>query len=488
MPLPDQFTLSLESNDFPCDRLRVRAFTGTERISRVFDLRIDVVCLDHDGPSAESMAGARVTLVIDRASGPADGWHGTRHIHGVVAEVTDRLAATDNLRVYRIRVVPRAFLLRLIETQLIYMNLTVPQILEQKLASVGLSSAVELRLSGSYPVRDFVVQYKESDLAFVSRLAEHIGIGFIFEHDETNDRIVFTDQNTAFHTASGAERIAYRAHGEHENVFELEATRRIVPSFYAVRDYNYQIPLVDLTSLYDLPTGFAGGVVDQGSHYMTPSEGAALVRVRAEERQATQLVYTGRSNVPAISAGMWFTLEDHPDLPPLELVVTEVEHRGSEVVAGIGHQGEPAYECSFQAIPRDRTYRPPQETPAPRIHGVVHGIVDPGPGGSMTLAQIDAQGRYMVRFLFDTAPPPGAAPSLPVRMAQNHVGENYGTHLPLKPGTEVLVGFVDGDPDRPIILGAVYNPAKPSPVNRSNAITHRVQTQTGITVDMVEKT
>jgi type VI secretion system secreted protein VgrG len=484
----DELTLTLESNDFPCDRLRIRTLTGTERIGRVFDFRLDVVCLDHEGPSAAAMAGARATLVIDRAEGPAVGWHGTRRIHGVVAEVADRLAAHTGLRAYRLRLVPRAFLLSLIETQQIFMNVTVPQVIQQKLASVGLADAVELRLQGSYPVREFVVQYKESDLAFVSRLAEHLGIGFVFEHDEQGDRIVFVDDNVGFHTVAGAERIPFRPRGEQDAVFELESLRRIIPSFYAVRDYNYRIPLVDLTSLHELGTGFAGGVVDQYSHYKTPAEGAALVRVRAEERQATQLVHTGRSVVPVLSAGMRFTLEDHPDLPPSDLLVTEVEHHGSQVVAGIGHEGEPGYTCTFQAIPADRTYRPPQETPRPRIYGIVHGIVDPGPGGTMTLAQIDEMGRYMVRFLFDTAPPPGAAPSRPVRMAQNHVGENYGTHLPLKPGTEVLISFIDGDPDRPIITGAVYNPAKPSPVERSNAITHRVRSQTGITVDMVEKT
>jgi type VI secretion system secreted protein VgrG len=488
MPFKDELTLTLESNDFPCDRLRIRALAGTERIGRVFDLSVEVVCLDHDGPSAAAMAGARVTVVIERPEGPAAGWHGARRIHGIVAEAADLLATHAGLRVYRLRVVPRAFLLSLIETQQIFLNLTVPQIIQHKLASVGLAGAVELRLSGSYPVREFVVQYKESDLAFVSRLAEHLGISFVFEHDEQDDRIVFTDHNAGFHAVPGAERIPFRPRGEQDCVFELEAVHRIIPSFYAVRDYNYRIPLVDLTSLHELPTGFAGGVVDQGSHYKTPAEGAALVRVRAEERQATQLVYTGRSVVPVLSAGTHFTLEDHPDLPPTHLLVTQVEHRGSQVVAGIGHFGEPGYTCTFQAIPAERTYRPPQETPRPRIYGIVHGIVDQGPGGTMTLAQIDEQGRYLVRFLFDTAPPPGAAPSRLVRMAQNHVGENYGTHIPLKPGTEVLISFIDGDPDRPIIVGAVYNPAKPSPVERSNAITHRVRTQTGITVDMVEKT
>jgi type VI secretion system secreted protein VgrG len=106
----------------------------------------------------------------------------------------------------------------------------------------------------------------------------------------------------------------------------------------------------------------------------------------------------------------------------------------------------------------------------------------------MTRAQIDEQGRYLVRFLFDQSPPTDRAPSRPVRMAQHHAGEGYGAHSPLKPGTEVLLSFIDGDPDRPIIMGAVHNAAKPSPIDRANAITHRFKTQTGITVDMVEKT
>ncbi len=484
----DELNLSLESNDFPCDRLRVLSVDGTERIGRIFDFQIEVVCLDRDGPSPEAMAGAHLSLVINRAEGPGAGWHGTRQIHGIVAEAVDLLAATIDTRGYRLRLVPRAFLLGLVETQQIFMNLTVPEIIQQNLASVGLASACEMRLQGTYPPREFVVQYKESDLAFVSRLAEHLGISFVFEHEGDEDRIVFTDDNTGFRPVTGSGTLAYLPRGEHTDVFAIEAAARIVPAFYAVRDYNYRIPLVDLTSLYELPTGFAGGVVDQGSHYKTPGEGAALVRVRAEERQATQLVYTGRCTSPVLAAGARFTLEDHPDLPSLNLVVTQVEHRASEVVAGQGHTGGPTYDCTFQAIPADRTYRPPQETPRPRIYGLVTGIVDPGPAGTMTLAQIDDQGRYMVRFLFDTAPPEGAAPSRPVRMAQNHVGENYGTHHPLKPGMEVILSFIDGDPDRPIIVGGMYNPAKPSPVATVTAITHRVRTQTGITVDMVEKT
>jgi type VI secretion system secreted protein VgrG len=488
MSLPEELTLTLESKDFPCEHLRVHAVEGTERIGRLFDFKIEVVCVDPQGPDAEVMAGARVTLVIERSEGAGPGWHGTRRIHGIVAEVADLLAVHAAYRVYRLRLVPRAYLLGMVQTQQIFMGKTVPEIIRHKLGSIGLGEAVDMRLHATYPAREFVVQYKETDLAFLSRLAEHLGVSFFFEHDDEGDRIVWSDQNSGFRAVPGAEKLVYQPRGERRGVHELEAHRRIIPAFYVVSDYNYRMPLVDLTSLYELPTGFAGGVVDHGGHFKTPAEGDALVRIRAEERQATQLVYSGRCSMPVLSAGTRFVLDDHPTLPPTDLIVTEVAHRASFMVGDLVSAGEPGYSCAFQAMPADRAYRPPQETPRPRIAGIVQGVIDAGPGGSVTRAQIDEQGRYLVRFLFDQSPPNDRAPSRPVRMAQNHVGESYGAHNPLKPGTEVLLSFIDGDPDRPIIVGAVYNTAKPSPVDRSNAITHRFKTQTGITVDMVEKT
>jgi type VI secretion system secreted protein VgrG len=148
---------------------------------------------------------------------------------------------------------------------------------------------------------------------------------------------------------------------------------------------------------------------------------------------------------------------------------------------------EPGYTNAFRAIPADRTYRPPRVTPKPRISGLVTGIVDPGPAGpGAKYAQIDEHGRYLVRFLFDTTPPGERPVSRRVRMVQNHAGENYGTHFPLHPGVEVVVGFVDGDPDRPLIVGAVPNPMKPSPVTHAEAGLHRIRTSTGIMMEMGE--
>jgi type VI secretion system secreted protein VgrG len=270
-------------------------------------------------------------------------------------------------------------------------------------------------------------------------------------------------------------------------VFELTARHRIVPAYYAVRDYNYRTPLVDITGEHELPNAFAGGVIEYGQHHKTPDEGKALAAVRAEERLAGQLVYTGKSGAPALAAGMRVTIADHPDLGSIEVIVTEVEHRATLVVGSKGASDLPGYVNTFRAIPADRTYRPPRVTPRPRIAGLVTGIIDGGPAGpAAKYAQIDEQGRYLVRFLFDTTPPGERPTSRPVRMLQNHAGENYGTHIPLKPGVEVLIGFIDGDPDRPLIVGAVPNPIKPSPVTNANPGLHRIKTSTGITVDLTE--
>jgi type VI secretion system secreted protein VgrG len=477
----DHLEILLESRDFPCDRLRVRRLSGREAISRLFDFDLDVVSLDRDGPDPGAMAGAVVSIVFLR-----DGAE-VRRIHGMVAGVDDLLANRADFRTYRLRVVPRAFRLTLIETQDIFMGLTVPQIIEQKIKLVGLGADLELRLAGAYPEREFVVQYNESDLAFVSRLAEHLGVSFFFEHRGGRDLIILTDHAAGFRPAEGAEAIGFRDRGEERDVFEIEVRRRLVPSYYAVRDYNYRTPHVDLTAEHELPGAFPGGMIEHGGHFKTHEEGKALARARAEERQAGELTYAGRSDRSELAAGARFRLDHHPDLDPIELLVVEVEHEANQVVAASGEGGERSYVNRFTAIPAARTYRPPRITPKPRIAGLMTGVIDAGPTGVTQRAQIDDQGRYMVRFLFDTAAPGERQASRPVRMLQNHVGENYGTHYPLKPGVEVLIGFVHGDPDRPIIVGAAPNPLKPSPVTNRNPSVHRTRTGSGITIDAVDE-
>ena len=305
MALQDELNLTLESADFSCDQLKVSKVSGKEAVGRLFELDVELVFLAaHDGPAAEDMAGARATLVFERPAGPGVGWHGVRKIHGLIAEVDDLCSTHADYRVYRIRLVPRAFALTLVEMQDIFMNLSVPEIIRGKAGAVGLASELEMRLARDYPTREFVVQYHESDLAFVSRLAEHLGVSFHFEHGDTASKLVFTDHAAGFSSTAGAESIPFAVNDDARASTALATKRKIIPSFFGVRDYNYRTPHLDLTGEHELAAGFAGGVIEFGAHQKTPQEGKALAAVRAEERLAAQLVYIGQSNVPALSAGM----------------------------------------------------------------------------------------------------------------------------------------------------------------------------------------
>jgi type VI secretion system secreted protein VgrG len=472
----------IELSGFSSDVLKVYKLSGRETISQLFNFDVEVVCPKEAGVDGHALTGQDAQIVLEQ-----DGVE-LRRIHGMVAEVHDLLANLLNHRAYRLRIVPRAFRLTLVETEEISMNMSVPDIIKHKLELVGLSGGdVELRLIGSYAPREFVVQYHETDFAFICRLAEHLGISFFFEHQDGQDTMVFTDNVAGFKPAAGAEAVHFRERGEHRDVFEIEARSKLVPSVYVARDYNYRQPLLDLTSEHVLPTGYAGGVIEHGGHFKTPAEGKALAQVRAEERQATQLVYVGKSDLGALGAGARCMLEGHPHLDSLDLLLVEVEHLVTPAVGGSsGSEQHRNYVNTFRATPGQQTYRPPRVTPKPRIGGLVTGIVDAGPGGSGKSAQIDDQGRYMVRILFDTGAAGGVS-SRPVRMIQNHAGANYGTHFPLKPGIEVLIAFVNGDPDRPVIVGAVPNPLTPSPVAASNRSTHRIKTQEGILFDLVDE-
>jgi type VI secretion system secreted protein VgrG len=471
----------IESGDFACDQMRVRKLSGKEAISRLFRFELEVLCLDPDGPGVDDIAGARLTLVFLRAGLEV------RRIHGMIAEVEDLFASGASFKALRIVLVPTAFRLTLIETSDIFTRLSVPGIVKQKLDLVRLTDDVEMRLAGSYPEREFVVQYNETDFAFVCRLLEHLGISFFFEHGDKRDKIVFTDHAGGFARSEDRPTLGYRSRGEERDVFHFSARKQLIPGYYAVRDYNYRTPQFDLTSEHQLATGHSGGAIEYGGHFKTVEEGAALVRARAEERLSSQLVYSGRSDLVEICAGCRHELAGHPDLDSTSLLVVEVEHTATFLIAGGGSADKSSYNNRFSAIPADRTYRPPRTTPGPRMTGLVTGIVEAGVSGSDKMGAMDEQGRYFVRFLFDTTPPGQREPSRPVRMLQNHAGENYGTHFPLRAGTEVLIGFVNGDPDRPVIVGAVPNPTKPSPVVANTPGLHRIKTETGITIDLLER-
>lgn len=475
-----ELRILIESQDFACSTLRVKRFVAREAISRLYEYEVEVVVMESSGPTAKDFLGASLTIVLDGVGRS----EAVRRFHGLVCEVSDGLEGQAGLRVYSLRVVPRAYALAMVEQSESFINLSVPAVLAQKIDAIGLDKSTSFQLQEAYDAREFIVQYQESDLAFVSRLAEHLGLSFYFEHDDTTARLVFTDHAAGFGRVEGGS--VFRSQSEGVGVFSLTEKRKVIQGFHSIHDYNYRMPAVDLSGDYTIPNGFAGGCIEYGAHHKSALDGATLARIRGEAALSEELIYSGKSYVPTLGAGLRLKLDEHPELGSVDLCLTQVVHVANQTVAGFD-DGGPAYENTFFAIPADRTFRPARVTPRPRISGLVTGIIDAGLSElGARVAPIDASGHYLVRFLFDTTHPGDRPVSRPVRMLQNHAGEGYGTHFPLKGGTEVAIAFIGGDPDRPVIVGALPNALAPSPVTNANPGLHRIRTSSGITIDFVE--
>jgi type VI secretion system VgrG family protein len=471
--------VSLYSAALPDGSLEVHSLIGEETISQLFEYKLEILVAIGDAIDDEKLVQTNASLQFTYQNQPV------RTIHGKICGVRDSVVnrgATSLL--YKLAFVPRAWLCTLHRRIDIYMEVTPLDIFKTVLERSGFVEGddFEMRIKSTFPVREFVVQYKETDWSFLSRIAEYWGICFFFEHNEERDRLIFSDQNEGFRDIEGSTSIYYQTHLDDGSqasttwVSEFESQLQVIPNRYIARDYNYRIPTVDLTRKAVIDETSGGDIVEYGEHYKTPEEGDYLAAVRAEELRCGRRVYTGESSVVPMRAGCTCTLEEHPR-GDLELIVSHVRHN---------YQRNQAFSNTFQAVLKLTAYRPPRRTPKPRISGVVTGIIDAASKGQY--AEIDAEGRYKVRFLFDTSDASDGQASRACRMAQPHSGEGFGMHFPLRPGTEVLITFIDGDPDRPIIASTVPNPKTASPVTGSNHARNIIRTGGGneINIDDTE--
>ncbi len=469
--MPRDIDVYIMTEAFPADDVDVMRVSGRERIGDLFQFDVDFVAKDPGGYDPEAMTGAVAALVFVQNDVQV------RRVDGIIANVFEGLDDESGKPSYRLRLVPRAHILRLIHTQQVYLNTTVPDIIATKLQLCALEH--ELLLSGSYPEREFVVQYAETDLAFISRLAEHVGISFYLVSDDDREKLVLTDDQRFGRLAAERATVPFRGRGDRLDVFQLEREAQMIPRMYAVSDYNYRTPLVDLYAACESAVGAGGGVLEYGGHVKTPAEAEQLSVVRRQERECRRVVYRGQADRPDLGAGVLFQLSEHPLLGDVDLLVAEARHEVSPVGGG-SSTGDVAYTNHFVAVSAESTYRPERTTPRPHIHGVMSGTVLPRPGSDGSAPWIDEQGRYTVRILFDSADHQGGKASHQIRMAQAHSGPGYGSHFPLRPNVEVIIAFIDGDVDRPIIVGAAPNALTPSPVVDKDALHHRIETAAGV--------
>jgi type VI secretion system secreted protein VgrG len=380
--------------------------------------------------------------------------------------------------VYRAVVVPRLWELTHSVHSRVYTDNTIVEIIEAVLKHNGLASRdYALRLKQRYPKREHVCQYKETDYGFISRWMEREGMYFFFEHGEDADKLVITD-GLSGHELSRQAPVRYtgRLGGD---VTALEAfshfrcTSSALPQTVLLKDYDYLNPRLEVSGSAEVSSNGRGVISLYGQNFATPDEGGRYSRVRAEELKARQRVFHGQGRVFHLRPGYRFKLEEHPQ-PALNqsYLAVAIEHYGNqttespELLALLGLDDTDEYRAEATAIRADVQYRAPFRHAWPRIEGYEHATVS-GPADS-PYAQVDEHGRYKLRIHFDESDLVDGSATTWVRMMQPHSGVNEGFHFPLRKGTEALVFFLAGDPDRPVIAGVVPNAITPSKVTSAN--------------------
>jgi len=463
---------SFSSDSLPPDTFGVVKFAGSEGISQCYTFEITLVSdkLDLD---LQGVIENPAKLTFHRDEGDDVSYHG-------ILLSFEQLHEVNKLAFYRAHLVPRLTWLTFTEHNQVFLDKSVPEVIEACLKDGGLTGAdFEMRLQGSYDPIEYVCQYSESHLNFVSRWAEREGIYYFFEQSDAGEKVVFTDTQISHTPLPQGDTIIYsppsglEASHEREIVSSFHCRMNLTPASVLLKDYNYRKPSLDVSGSADVDAKGRGQIYSYGDHIKTPEDGNRIAKIMAEGLLCRKEVFHGDGSVPYMMPGYTFTLKDHyRGSFNQSYLVTEVSHEGNQtgylisgITTGVEDRGI-FYRNSFSSIVSTVQFRPEHNAQKPRISGTLTAKIDAA--GSGQYAELDAQGRYKVILPFDTSGNKNGKASAYLRMAQPYAGSNHGMHFPLHKDTEVLLTFIDGDPDRPIIQGAVPNPETPSPTNSSN--------------------
>lgn len=483
--------IGVASGGLPKEKLRLLGAWGTESLSRLFEYDL-VFSRPKKAPftfdELDTLMGTPFAITLGPKPGDV--------VHGVVRSIKAIDPAASVQPRYRARLVPTAWLLTLNKTNRVFQQVTIPDLLRAVLGRYGFAEGknFDMRVMKPGPVREYIVQFCESDWDFLQRWMEHEGLFYWFEHGETSEKLVISDENSA---ATAIEDPSILSHRERNNllsgaasVWDFTFEQKRVPARVAVLDYNYRNPSVDLLVKQDVDTkrGF-GSVHLWGEHFKTNDEGQLTATARAQRHLTERVTFTGSTDCSRFRVGHSFKLENHynGDLDQ-KYLITEISHGVgiplSDDKAGSA-SGQVGYRGTFSAIPLATQFRPERVTPWPRIDGVITAHIEADGDGKY--AQVDSMGRYKVRLPFDGGNAKGSKASRWCRMAAHYSGAGYGSHFPMHKGAEVLLVHVNGDPDRPIIAAAVPNAHTVTPSTASNATQSVIHTASGMKIVMEDR-
>ncbi len=457
------------------DKLTFLSMTGREALGEPFAYEVDLVS-DDSNLSLDDLLGQPMTVHLELAGGDL------RHFHGIATEIEFVEKAQPDA-VYRVRMRPWLSLLGNTADCRIFQACAIPDIVKEIFRDRGFTD-FEDALTEDYPKAEYIVQYRESDLHFVTRLMEHAGIYYYFRHTADAHTLVLADSQGAHKRIPGCEQLPYRPPDEHrtrleECVDDWHLVRRITPGAVVLRDFDFQKPNADLTAKQSAPKQHARGdfeFYDYPGSYRVRDDGEKQARVRLEQRQEPFEQTLGHTNARALTVGALFELTDYPrDDQNCEHLITftTISLSGHQLQTG-GTQPDSdfTFSCEFGAIDSRVPFRTQRTVVKPVVEGPQTAIVV---GKSGEEIWTDKYGRVKVQFHWDRVGQHDEKSSCWVRVAQTWAGANWGSiHIP-RIGQEVIVDFLEGDPDQPIVTGRVYNASNMPPYDLPGK-----QTQSGV--------
>ncbi|CAM2008769.1 type VI secretion system Vgr family protein [Acanthopleuribacter pedis] len=451
-----------------------------EEMNQPFTMIVDVVCRD---PSVHprTMLGKAVTVEVTcgpqdqhtrQLSGMVTDWKFQKRFHGNAAHTDE-----DHFQ-YRAVVRPSHALLSEKRGYKVWQNMTVKDMVSSILQSHGVSARWEL--TNELPDRTYIVQYDEPDLNFVHRQLEAEGAYYFYDHER--GELVFQNSHQKHPACVPIAQAPFRDEDDHDSAYTADETvfhayleSRIIPAKYVAHGYNYEtpdLPMIAERSSRQYGAQVAGEVYESGHLFSSPADIDKYTFLMRERAECFSEVLKGSATCRSFAVGHVFDLQDHySEELNQKWLIYKVKIQAKEV----------NYRVDFEAIPVSRPYRPAPITPKPKIHGYQTAVIAGKPGIPVFL---DDMGRCKIRFHWDREGPRGELSSKWVRRASGYAGQGFGFQHPPHVGQEVLVAFNNGNPDDPIVVGAVYNAVQKNPLGPAQKHQTILNTISGHTLRM----
>jgi type VI secretion system secreted protein VgrG len=454
------------------EELRVLSFGVTEGISQLFSIDLEIVT-ENDALDFEQIIGQAGILTIQQYEEEEP-----RYFHGIISRFEQ---GTSGLRftTYNATVVPKIWYLMHKHNCRIFQQMSVRDIVQKILKELGLpGDEYQFILQTDPPKREYCVQYRESEFDFISRLLEEEGIFYFFEHHNNKHILVMGDSISAHKAIQGESQIIFHEPrpgqvADEPHIYTFNYTEEILSGKVTLKDYNFKKPALNLKGEKTGDKNTELEVYDYPGKFDEPGRGNNLAKVRLEEYQTVKKEGSGATTCTHFAAGFFFTMEEYPrDDFNKKYLITQHQISGSQpqVLEETAGEGGSRFSSSFECIPFEVPYRPDRVTPKPVVEGSQTAIVV-GPQGEEIYT--NEHGQVKVQFHWDREGQMDEKSSCWIRVSQLWAGRSWGAMYIPRIGQEVIVDFLEGDPDRPIITGRVYHgtnkPPYPLPAEKTKS-------------------